>query len=216
MRARSRAAGGAFWTTRGTSLGATYCVSRPCPITAPNPPSLLTPHSSLFIPHSALFIPHSALLTPSSQRPTPHSPHHQTSPAAEPGPTDTSTRVERCNRPRVFARGSSAWEVRWEESEARNAEKETKKRKGEERISRPTEATLSEQTHFTPPHAEDHTFGARPTSQTPSHRPSRASDQHSHSPHHRASPAEEPGPTDISAEWSGVTSPGPPHGEVHA
>ena len=73
----------------------------------------------------------SAFLTPSSQRPTPHSPHHRTSPAAEPGPTDTSTRVERCNRPRVFARGSSAWEVRWEGSEARNAEKGTKG--GEER-----------------------------------------------------------------------------------
>ena len=34
-------------------------------------------------------------------------PHHRTSPAVEPGSTDGSTRVEGCNRPRVFARGSA-------------------------------------------------------------------------------------------------------------
>ncbi len=38
----------------------------------------------------------------------PPSPHHRTSPAEEPGPTDPSTRVERCNRPRI-----KSGEVRW-------------------------------------------------------------------------------------------------------
>ncbi|CDP52711.1 hypothetical protein [Devosia sp. DBB001] len=43
------------------------------------------------------FVTHCAFLT------------HRTSPAVEPGPTDGATRVEECNRPRVFARGSKGW-----------------------------------------------------------------------------------------------------------
>ena len=46
-----------------------------------------------------------------STAPHPTSPFHPTPifPGLDPGPTDGSTRVEGCNRPRVFARGRSGW-----------------------------------------------------------------------------------------------------------
>ena len=51
-----------------------------------------------------------------------HHPHLRTSPAVEPGPTDISTRADRCNRPRVFARGSSVAVAGLEEEEEEEEE----------------------------------------------------------------------------------------------